>query len=420
MNKNFQLNHLKSKWVFILGFALIGSVLLSISFGAQPFNTIEPENGVYTSRISVIDDATASGGKAVQFRELADGNTSVKAYPYYYLWWSETHWHDKLGTNYPYDQSPLPLPATLDADGCNAQTPYAGNQLIDVPAALYTQDTPGVIEGHVRQAAAKGIPGFLVNWNGTGLAGQTADSVSYSRRLREMVRAVNEVNAEGIPFKLMLSYKTDSPLYTAVQINNDWNYIYNEYGTNPAFEHTFSDRFVVFWTGSWKYDSDISDPVTIRTVSQAQRSRFFILGDEKPSASTALSTWSRVKGFMDGTTYYWSTQNPYSNASSFNKLQSFADEIRASGSNPDGSKKLWIAPFTPGYNSVLLGGTTCVPRSSGGKETMRELYNGNKLSNPDGWAFISWNELAEGSFIEPQQRWGSKYLDLLGEIVNGR
>jgi len=41
-------------------------------------------------------------------------------YAYYYLWWSTQHWKDKLGSAYPYSTSPLPLPATTDADGCNA------------------------------------------------------------------------------------------------------------------------------------------------------------------------------------------------------------------------------------------------------------------------------------------------------------
>ena len=73
--------------------------------------------------------------------------TGKPVYAYYYLWWSTQHWKDKLGSNYPYSASPLPLPATADADGCNAVSKYSGNHLIDVPAALFSQDEAGVIEG---------------------------------------------------------------------------------------------------------------------------------------------------------------------------------------------------------------------------------------------------------------------------------
>src|SRR6187455_2770477 len=85
-------------------------------------------------------------------------------YAYYYLWWSTQHWKDKLGTNYPYTASPLPLPATTDADGCNAVSRYTGNQLLDVPAALVSQDDPGAIESDIRTAKGAGITCFWLNW----------------------------------------------------------------------------------------------------------------------------------------------------------------------------------------------------------------------------------------------------------------
>src|SRR5215212_4764226 len=79
------------------------------------------------------------------------GNTQISGktpvYAYYYLWWSTQHWQEKLGPYYPYAAAaPLPLPAVTDADGCNALSNYGGNQLLDVPATLVSQDDPGAIE----------------------------------------------------------------------------------------------------------------------------------------------------------------------------------------------------------------------------------------------------------------------------------
>src|SRR5512138_974543 len=96
----------------------------------------------------------------------AAATASKPVYVYYYLWWSTQHWKDKLGPNFPYSASPLPLPATTDADGCNPVSNYAGNQLLDVPAALESQDTAGVIENDIRTAKNAGITGFWLNWVG--------------------------------------------------------------------------------------------------------------------------------------------------------------------------------------------------------------------------------------------------------------
>src|SRR5581483_7995233 len=84
-------------------------------------------------------------------------------YAYYYLWWSTQHWYDSLGPNYPYNQSPLPLPASLDATGCNPTSLYSGNIETDVPATLFTQDDPLQVLTDVHDAIAAGLSGFAVD-----------------------------------------------------------------------------------------------------------------------------------------------------------------------------------------------------------------------------------------------------------------
>ncbi len=60
----------------------------------------------------------------------ARGNSVLAAsspegmYAYYYLWWDTHHWQTTLGPSYPFGQSPLPVPATLDANGCNPSSLY--------------------------------------------------------------------------------------------------------------------------------------------------------------------------------------------------------------------------------------------------------------------------------------------------------
>jgi len=326
-----------------------------------------------------------------------------RVFAYYYLWWSASHWKSALGSSYPYSASPLPLPATLDANGCNPKSTYAGNTLTDVPQKLYSQDDAGFIEADVRQAAAAGLTGFLVNWAGTGSATQTVTSNPYSHRLQLMVDAVNKVNAQGIPFKLWLSYKASASVLSQSQISNDLGYFYSKYGTNSAFDRSQSSKPTVIWQGSRKYSVSV-----LQAVSGQYRTKFRILGDE--------TTWSTARApYLDGDAYYWSSQNPYSNPQSFGQLATLAKTVRASGSNPDGSAKVWVAPFAPGFDKQLAGGSSCTPRKGG--QTLKTLFDGNAVTNPDDFGLISWNEITEGSYIDPMTRYGSTDLNMLSAVI---
>jgi len=321
--------------------------------------------------------------------------SSKPVYAYYYLWWSSNHWRNKLGPNYPYQASVLPLPARTDLNGCNAVSRYAGNQLLDVVNQLFSQDTPGMIEYDIKLAKDAGITGFWLNWSGAGTTTQTRTSVTYTPRLAEAFAASARVGG----FKNWVSYKAaDMP--SADYIINDLNFLYRTFKDKPTWER-IDGKPVVTFTGSRKY----SDADVLR-ISQAVRDRMFLVGDESRNTLTA----ARIAMF-DAVTYYWSSQDPYSNPQSF-------DQIRWMGSKVHAAGKRWYAPLAPGYNSQLLNGDgNCVPRRNG--ETLRRLWNGNLASRPDGWGMISWNEIAENTHIRPMRKWGRTYLDVLSGLING-
>jgi hypothetical protein len=188
---------------------------------------------------------------------------------------------------------------------------------------------------------------------------------------------------------------------------NDWEYLRKQYASSPVLDRSYSTRPVLIWNGTKEY------PVEwLKAVSSQFRDTFFIVGGE------SWATWSKERAqYLDGNTYYWSSQNPYTNPSSFDQLKTLAQMVRDAPPNPDGSPKRWFAPFTPGYNHILGGGTSCVPRN--GAETMQLLFTGNGATNPDSWVFISWNEISEGTYVEPLQRWGEYYLTKLKELITG-
>ena len=54
-----------------------------------------------------------------------------------------------------------------------------------------------------------------------------------------------------------------------------------------------------------------------------------------------------------------------------------------------------------------------------GSSTLANLYNGNSAAHPDGWTLISWNEVAEASFVMPLQQWGWRELTTLSHLIGG-
>ena len=337
---------------------------------------------------------------------LGRSDDRPRMFAYYYLWWSESHWQEMLGPSYPVTDHPQPLPASLDAEGCQAVPAYPGSTLFDVAQFPRGQDNAGVIEQDVRDAARAGLAGFVANWAGSGSATQDPADSPYSRRLAELIRAVDQVRAEGTDFSLWISYKGSATTRTRSEINGDLEFLERTWASDPAFDGTYG-RPVVLLTGSRKYST-----ADLRAVSEANRASFYLVGDE------TRSTWDGDRAaLLDGDHYYWSSQDPYANPDSFEQLESLADAVRGSGPNPDGAPKTWFAPLTPGYNSTLIGGSTCVPRKDG--ETLGRLYEGNRASRPDAWVLISWNEIAEGTYVQPLTRWGSRYTDLIGQLLTG-
>jgi hypothetical protein len=325
---------------------------------------------------------------------------------FYYLWWDQAHWTSHLGSDYPLGDSPDPLPATLNSSGCGTVNNYTGNQLTDVSQHLaYNQANYDTILTDVKEAAATGATGFAVNWIGTGAADQQAGDSIYNRRLADVFKAVAAVNASGTPFKVILNYQSSASKLTMTQFTNDFGYLLDTYGTSAVLDHTYSSLPEIVMSGTWKYsDSDI------KYISEKFRSKMYLIGDEKPSS------WDATRAdYLDGSTYYWSSQNPYDDPASFAQLEAFAKTVREV-KNPGGGTKTWLAPLTPGYNAMLYYDTpTCVPRDGG--ETMQKLYDGNAKSDPDGWTFISWNEISEGSYIVPLTRYGDLYVDTLADII---
>ena len=329
----------------------------------------------------------------------ANGTSTATVYVHYYLWWTTQHWTDKLGNAYPY--SSAPLPGSTDSNGCNPSVTYSGATIVDVPSeGLYDQSQASTFDHHIELASGAGIKGFLADWQGTGAAQQDPASSGYDSRLDLLVRTVDAYNtAHGSRFGLGLAYAAFGDYSRpANELIADLRYFVSRYGSDPAFKNQYSPKPIVMWLDSRKFSKQ-----TIQEVAQAVEPYVFLLGDE-----TATS-WSADGTYLDGTSYYWSTQDPWNNARAGSSVQQLADQVRAAG-------KSWFAPFIAGYDKQLMGGS-CVQRR--GTETLDALWRLNGATHPDGWFGISWNEFVENTYLEPTKRYGSTYLDALATLIRG-
>ncbi|TMF40430.1 MAG: hypothetical protein E6I27_00450 [Chloroflexi bacterium] len=315
----------------------------------------------------------------------------------YYLWWTTQHWHDKLGPRYQYASAPVP--GSTDAQGCNPTVAYPGAQIVDVPAeGLYDQTRTATFARHIDLAARAGLKGFLADWQGTGSATQSPQSSGYNFRFDLMVNEVDSYNSSHrTSFGLGVAYDSFGDYNRpAAQVIADFTYFYRRYGSNSAFRNVYSSKPIVMWLDSRKYTMQ-----TIEAVSRAVEPYVYLLGDE-----TAAS-WTKDRRLFDGTSYYWSTQDPWNNSHAASAVAQLASEVRADG-------KRWFAPFIVGFDKQLLGGV-CVQRR--GTQTLAQLWRINGATHPDGWFGISWNEFVENTYLEPSKRFGSTYLDALSALI---
>jgi hypothetical protein len=312
-------------------------------------------------------------------------------YAYYYLWWSTKHWQDSLGSSFPYSRSPLPLPATLDAGGCNPSSSYSGNVETDTPASLFTEDDPAQITYDVQSAIAAGLSGFAVDWKGTGSSGQTAGSAAESQRLAMLVQAVDQAQAQGHNFHLWISYEASDAILSQSTMQGDLSYLTSQYAGNPAFDRSNGGKPTFVWVGSYKYSNS-----AVAAISAQFRSSWYFVGGYQ------WNQWnSTVAQYFDADSPYWSSQDPWGNSQSFQQLASLASTLHAEG-------KKYFAPLSPGFDRELDGSNGCVPRDNGA--TLDAIFHGNSSGNPDGWMLISWNEITEGTYVTPElQRYGAAY-----------
>jgi len=277
----------------------------------------------------------------------------VEVFAYYYAWFNTTSW-ERAKTDYPL-------------------------------LGRYSSDDASVVRQHIEWAQSAGIDGFIVSWK---------DTETNNRRLRLLMTIARELD-----FKLAVIYQGldfERKPQPVQRVAADFRTFRDEFAPDPVF-HRIRGKPLTIWSGTWAFSYD-----EIATVTDQVRDELLVLATEKN-----VEGYRRIADLVDGDAYYWSSVNPETNTYYDGKLRDMSEAIHADG-------KLWIAPFAPGFDARLVGGTREVPRKDG--ETLRRQYGAAVNSSPDLLGLISWNEFSENTHVEPSERYGTRYLDVLREL----
>jgi phospholipase C len=248
----------------------------------------------------------------------------------------------------------------------------------------YSSDDRDVMRKQVQWAKRAGIDGFIVSWKSTPVL---------NRRLKRLAEV-----AEAERFKLLVIYQgldfEREPL-PAARVGHDIDLFAKRYAQGRAFD--VFERPLVIWSGTWRFTR-----AEIARVTRHARRSLLVLASERN-----VDGYRRVADLVDGNAYYWGSVNPSTYPGYPEKLAGMGEAIHARGG-------LWIAPAAPGFDARLVGGTSVVERRAGA--TLRTQLDAATRSAPDAIGLISWNEFSENTHVEPSERYGSRYLDVVADV----
>ena len=283
---------------------------------------------------------------------LAITATRAPLFAYYYIWFDPKSW----------DRAKIDLPEL----------------------GKYSSDDEQVLRQHVRWAKEAGIDGFIVGWKSTP---------KLNARLEKMLQIADEEN-----FKILMIYQAldfeRNPLAIST-VGSDMDEFIAKHMKHPSLK--VFPKPVMIWSGTWKFSAG-----DIESITKPRRNQLLILGTAKN-----IKDYRRVAASLDGNAYYWSSVDLNTNDNYESKLSEMAEAVHQYNG-------LWIAPAAPGFDARLVGGTKSINRNDG--QTLREQMRAANQANPDVIGLISWNEFSENTYIEPSQKYGHTYVNLLKEI----
>ena len=191
-------------------------------------------------------------------------------------------------------------------------------------------------------------------------------------------------------------------------------YVIDRYGNHPNFLH-LNNKPVIFFTDVYRTPATGESPQQFWTAVRAQ------VDPQHQTVWIAEGLDASYLSVFDGLYVFKISHAAYPH--DYLKMTRWGNNVRA-WAEQTGQAKLWIATISPGWDDLRAG---CVPdvrvpntphkldRAEG--TIYQATFDAALASNPDWLILSSFNEWVEGSYIEPSEFYGDKYLLMTKEFV---
>ncbi len=276
----------------------------------------------------------------------------------------------------------------------------------DKPVRLYDSDDPATIAAHIDQAVDAGIDGFTLQWFAPGERTDNNLSQLLAQSQGTAFRSTVVILRHIWPGTPRASH---SEMVTAIR------YLLDHYGGHPNFL-SLEGRPVLFFANM--------DSVP-RAAGETPQQAWAAIRAQADPRHTA---WWIAEGLdasylevFDGLYVYKVTHADFPD--DYLKDSRWARSVRA-WEQKTGERKLWWGTLMPGYDDLRSGCQTDLRGPLKLHKREREdgafysaTFEAALASQPDGLWINSFNEWVEGTYIEPSQQYGERYLQLTREFA---
>ncbi len=264
---------------------------------------------------------------------------------------------------------------------------WGPDRVPDQPLARYASRDRAVMARHIEQAKGAGIDAFVVSWYGPRVENNQTET-----NLRALLD-----EAAARDFRLAVDFEVTSPFYgDAGDVQAGLRALLATHANHPAYLRVGGKPVVFFWR---QQRFDISAWAAIRAAVDPNHNSLWI---EEGVDVAPLSVF-------DGHHLYSVTWNPPTDLAY--TASKFARQVRSAASRL-GSPKVYVATVMPGYDDRKTGrgNAFAVGREDGAYYA--RSWQAAIASAPDWIVITSFDEWPEGTYIEPSQAYGNRYLDL--------
>jgi hypothetical protein len=266
----------------------------------------------------------------------------------------------------------------------------------------YDERDPAVLEYQILTAKAAGIDGFIADWYGPGN--------STDKMFAGLVKAAERY---GFTVAICLEEKSFFPSYSQAKTRTEVEdvmrrqieYALSQYASSTSYAR--SDGLPVFLIFSGYGEGELGP----NTLSREELGRVFDnFKDQK--FLLVRSTLDRLPAGAAKACYIWSA-----NWDSREGRESYYRATQTARAH--GEVQYWMGGCSPGFDDTGVWGWGQGPRvlNRRGTATYEEQWNEVLRYHPDAVQIITWNDLEEGTTIEPTEEYGFRFVDLTERYV---